>query len=60
MSKWDKTGVSFSTVGLTGMARKTASGCVERMNRLYEQGADAIRIGQYVQRWLRWIGTQCP
>ena len=23
--------------------------------RLYEQGADPIRIGQYVQRWRKWI-----
>jgi hypothetical protein len=30
--------------GLTGMARKTVEGCVERINQLYEQGADAIRI----------------
>jgi hypothetical protein len=26
----------------------------ERMARLYEQGADARRIGQYVERWWRW------
>lgn len=37
-------------VGLTDMARKTVTGWVERMNRIYEQGADAIRIGQYVMR----------
>jgi hypothetical protein len=40
MSKWDQPAVSFSTVGLTGIARKTVAGCVERMSRLYEQGAD--------------------
>jgi len=45
---------SISTVGLTGMARKTVAECVERINLLYEQGADALRIGQYVRRWLRW------
>jgi hypothetical protein len=36
---------SKNTVGLTGIARKTVGGLVERMNQLYEQGADAIRIG---------------
>jgi hypothetical protein len=25
--------------------------CVERMNRLYEEGADDVRIGDYVRRW---------
>jgi hypothetical protein len=28
-----------------------------RMARLYEQGADAIRIGQYVRRWWRWVNA---
>ncbi len=37
MSKGHETAVSASTVGLTGMAIKTAAGCVERMNRLYER-----------------------
>lgn len=27
----------------------------ERMARLYEQGADARRIGQYAERWWRWV-----
>ena len=33
-----------------------------RMGRLYEQGADSLRIGQYVQRWKRWTttGLRCP
>jgi hypothetical protein len=44
-------------VGLTGMARKTLAGCVEHMSQLDEQGADAIRIGQYVGRWLRWASS---
>ena len=29
--------------------------CVERMNRLYEQGADKFRIGDYVGRWHVWV-----
>jgi hypothetical protein len=52
MSEWHETAISVSTVGLTGMARKTVAGCVERMSRLYEQGAGAIRIGQYERRGL--------
>ena len=54
---FDFLGYTFSTVGLTGMARKTVAGCVERMNRLYEQGADGVRIGQYVRRWLCWVSS---
>ena len=27
----------------------------ERITRLYEQGADALRIGRYVQRWQAWV-----
>jgi hypothetical protein len=53
MSKCNRTTVSASTVGLTGMARQTVAGRLERMSQLYERGADAIRIGQYVRRWLR-------
>jgi len=41
--------------GADGLARKIVAGCVERINQLYEQGADAVRIGQYVRRWLRWV-----
>ncbi len=26
----------------------------ERIAQLYEQGTDAVSIGQYVRRWLRW------
>lgn len=29
--------------------------CVERAPRLYEQGADALRIGEYVRRWWKWV-----
>jgi len=34
------------------MARQTVAACVERFRRLYEQGADSLRIGNYVRhRW---------
>jgi hypothetical protein len=29
--------------------------CAERIVRLYEQGADLVRIGEYVLRWVRWL-----
>ena len=35
-------------------ACKAVAGRVERMNRLYEQGADSLRIGQYVRRRQQW------
>lgn len=28
---------------------------VERVSRLYEQGADFVRIGEYVRHWWRWV-----
>jgi hypothetical protein len=36
------------------MARMTVAGCVERMDQLYGEGADEIRIGQYVRRRMLW------
>jgi len=31
--------------------------CVININitRLYEQGADSVRIGQYVLKWVQWV-----
>ena len=52
---FDFLGYAFSTVGLTGIARKTAEGLVARVNQLYEQGAAWSRIGEYVRRWRRWV-----
>ena len=28
------------------------------MNRPYEQGANAVRIGDYVQHWWTWVSTR--
>ncbi len=36
------------------MARRTVEKFEKRVAQLYEQGADAVRIGQYVGRWIRW------
>lgn len=29
----------------------------ERIARLYEQGADSVRIGQYVLKWVQWVSA---
>jgi hypothetical protein len=30
---------------------------IERMTRFYEQGADSLRIGQYVSKWIGWVAA---
>ncbi len=52
---FDFLGYTFQTTGLVGVARQTVERFVERATRLYEQGADAIRIGKYVSKWLIWL-----
>lgn len=52
---FDFLGYAFSSNGLISVAQKTIERCVERANRLYEQGADQVRIGEYVRRWQRWV-----
>ncbi len=47
----------FAAAGIVGVAKQTVERCVERVNRLYEQGADAVRIGDYVRRWRQWVRT---
>jgi RNA-directed DNA polymerase len=48
---FDFLGYRFSSSEIVGVATQTVERCVERMIRLYEQGADEIRIGNYVRRW---------
>nr|WP_320014338.1 reverse transcriptase/maturase family protein [uncultured Desulfobacter sp.] len=36
-------------------ARKTVNNFFEKLSRLYEQGADVDRIGDYVGRWWKWL-----
>ncbi|HDN26025.1 MAG TPA: hypothetical protein ENG03_02800 [Thioploca sp.] len=38
------------------VAKTTIHPFVERIVRRNEQGADAVRIGQYVRRWLNVVG----
>ena len=51
---FDFLGYDFSPTGITGMSRRTVEKFAKRVAQLYEQGADAVGIGQYVRRWLRW------
>ena len=37
------------------LAAQTKQRFVERATRLYEQGAAASRIGEYVRHWLTWV-----
>ena len=39
------------------VANKTTERFKERIARLYEQGADAVSIEQYVRRWLGWVNA---
>lgn len=48
---FDFLGYRISPEGLK-VAAKTVLNFVAHIDRLYEQGADAVRIGQYVRRWL--------
>ena len=48
-------GYEFGPTSLTGVATPTKQKFVERVSRLYEQGATVNRIGDYVRRWRRWL-----
>jgi hypothetical protein len=50
---FDFLGYHFELDGLS-VAAKTIERFKERIARLYEQGADIHRIGQYVLKWLQW------
>jgi len=53
---FDFLGYHFEPEGLS-VAGKTIERFIERISRLYEQGADINRIGQYVLKWLQWTRT---
>ena len=36
------------------MGPRAIEHCIERVSRLYEQGADLIRIGAYLKCWHSW------
>ena len=50
---FDFLGYHFEPEGLS-VAVITIERFKERITRLYEQGADIHRIGQYVLKWLQW------
>ena len=54
---FDFLGYHFELVGLS-VAVKTIERFRERITRLYEQGADLVRIGQYVLKWHQWVNTE--
>ncbi len=41
--------------GILGVSVVTINNCVDRISRLYEQGASIERIGEYWNRFLRWL-----
>ncbi len=59
--RFDFLGYVLKPTGLEA-STETVKRCAARIVRLYEQGADINRIGEYVQRWLRWFraGVEGP
>jgi len=51
---FDFLGYRFGPNGLTTMAKSCIDNRNERISRLYEQGADCVRIGRYVHHWSAW------
>lgn len=51
---FDFLGCAFTPFRL-GVAPQTLERFVERMTRLYEQGAGTVRIGEYARRWWKWV-----
>ena len=47
-------GYTIASAGIVGIAPQTRKRSVERLTRLYEQGASVERIGDYVRRWKLW------
>jgi len=57
---FDFLGYRFTSAGLVGVARQSVERFVERVNWLYEQGADTERIGEYARHWLKWAKSGVP
>ncbi len=53
---FDFLGYWFSPQGL-GVAKKTVDRMLEKVSRLYEQGANQVRIEAYLRRWWQWVRT---
>ncbi len=54
---FDFVGYRFTTESARGVevAWQTLSNHLEKVVRLYEQGADTDRIGQYIKGWWQWV-----
>ena len=48
--------LNFELIRL-GVAKKTVDRMLEKVSRLYEQGADRFRIEAYLRRWCQWVRT---
>lgn len=51
---FDFLGYWFAPDGLS-IAGKSVERMLEKVSRLYEQGADNVHIETYLKRWLRWV-----
>ena len=51
---FDFLGYQIAPEGICASPR-TRANHAQRIDRLYEQGASAIRIGETVRRWQRWL-----
>ncbi len=51
---FDFLGYQFGVGGL-GIARQSIERSLGKMARLYEQGADEVRVGVYWRNWVRWV-----
>jgi len=51
---FDFLGYFFSRQGFR-IAKKTIERMLDKVSRLYEQGADERRIEEYVKRWCQWV-----
>ena len=49
----------FIKPGLLTVSQETLTRFTQRIAQLYEQGADSVRIGQYVLNWLQWVKGGC-
>ena len=54
---FDFLGYWFSPQGL-GVAKKTVHRMLDKVSRLYEQGADDFRIETYLNRWWQWVRSR--
>ncbi len=47
----------FLKPGILRVAWETLKRFAQRIIQLYEQGADEVRIGEYVRHWCRWVSA---